>query len=641
MPDKINISPEKQKLIVYIVLTIATLAVFWQVNKFDFIDFDDNFYVTENSHVWSGLTLDGVLYAFTTKYTNLWNPLVWLSFMFDYQLYGLNAGGYHLTNLILHILSALLLFWLFNRMTQAIWRSAFVAALFALHPLHVESVVWIAERKDVLSAFFCMLTLCLYVYYTEKPVIWRYLAALFCFACALMSKPMVITLPFVMILLDYWPLGRLQSRKIFMNEPKVTHALAKKGKKNKASKATLAKNVSPPHVRKLSEQRIAGIIPLWQLKEKLPFFVLSPILVIITLYPANNSSVKLVTLGARIGNALVTFVTYLEKTFWPNNMALFYPFPSQVPAWQIFGAISLILLITAGVILMIKRLPYLSVGWFWYAITILPVIGIKQIAEYPYAMADRYHYLPSVGIAVMLAWGIPPLIKNEETRKNILFPAAIAMVIIMAVLTWQQCGYWKNSPALYSHTLEVTKDNFIMHNSFGNVLLKEGKIKEAIDHFSQAISLKPDYAPAYSNRGVAYVNLSRYQMAVEDYSNAIRFRPDYAIAYNNRGIAYANLGKHQMAIVDYKQATLLKPEYANALFNWGLACANLGEYKQAIEKYDAAIRLKPDYAIVYNNRAVVYLVLGNREMGCRDAQRACALGVCKMLGLARSKGLCR
>ena len=240
MLNKINISPGKQKLIVYIVLTVVTLAVFWQVNQFDFINFDDNVYVTENIHIQSGITLDGFRWAFSTTYAEFWHPLTWLSLMFDYQLYGLNAGGYHLTNLILHILSTLLLFWLFNRMTGAIWKSAFVAAFFALHPLHVESVAWIAERKDVLSAFFWMLTLCLYVYYTEKPVIKRYLLVLFSFVLALMSKPMVVTLPVIMILLDYWPLKRFESQK--------------------------------------------GNLILWQLKEKIPFFILSAVFSIITLY---------------------------------------------------------------------------------------------------------------------------------------------------------------------------------------------------------------------------------------------------------------------------------------------------------------------------------------------------------------------
>ena len=320
MLNKINISPDRQKLIVYLVLTVVTLAVFWQVNQYDFINFDDNTYVTENSHIQSGITLDGFRWAFSTKYSDLWNPLVWLSFMFDYQLHGLNAGGYHLTNLILHIMSALLLFWLFNRMTGAIWRSAFVAALFALHPLHVESVAWIAERKDVLSAFFWMLTLCLYVYYTEKPVIRRYLLVLFCFACALMSKPMVITLPIVMILLDYWPLDRLHSRKIVTNMPEVMSVSTNQGKKkNKLKKEALKKNISPPRVQKLSEPRIAGIIPLWQLQEKIPFFILSVVIVIITLYNPNAPDMldvpylKQFPFISRLANAPVAFVNLSGK----------------------------------------------------------------------------------------------------------------------------------------------------------------------------------------------------------------------------------------------------------------------------------------------------------------------------------------
>ena len=283
MLNEINIRPDRQKLIVYLVLTAITLAVFWQVNQYNFISFDDPGYVTNNSHIQSGITLDGFRWAFSTTYLGLWNPLVWLSLMFDYQLHGLNAGGYHLTNLILHVMSALLLFWLFNRITGAIWKSAFIAALFALHPLHVESVAWIAERKDVLSAFFWMLTLCLYVYYTEKPVITRYLLVLLSFACALMSKPMVITLPVVMILLDYWPLNRLQSRKIVTNMPEVMSVSNRGKKKNKLKTEVIKKNISPPRVQKLSEPRIAGIIPLWQLKEKIPFFILSAVLVIITL----------------------------------------------------------------------------------------------------------------------------------------------------------------------------------------------------------------------------------------------------------------------------------------------------------------------------------------------------------------------
>jgi hypothetical protein len=615
MLNKINISPDKQKLIVYLILTAVTLAVFWQVNQYDFINYDDNVYVTENSHIQSGITLDGFRWAFSTKYLGLWNPLVWLSLMFDYQLHGLNAGGYHLTNLILHIMSALLLFWLFNRMTGAIWKSAFVAALFALHPLHVESVAWIAERKDVLSAFFWMLTLCLYVYYTEKPVIRRYLLVLLCFACALMSKPMVVTLPIVMILLDYWPLDRLQSRKIVTNMPEVMSVPTNKGKKkNKFKKEALKKNISPPHVQKLSEPRIAGIIPLWQLWEKIPFFILSIVLVIITLYNPNtpdildNPGSKLIPFISRLANAPVAFVTYLEKTFWPHDMAVFYPFPSQIPAWQVIGASLLILVISAAVIVMIKRLPYLFTGWMWFGITIAPVIGIIQVSiSTPYAMADRYHYLPSIGLAVMMAWGIPALIKSEEIRKKILFPGGIIFLAIMSFLSWNQCGYWKNSIILSSHTLNVTDNNWLAYHSRGDAYYILGNYRQAIEDYSREIEIIPNYAAAYLSRGDAYYVLGNYRQAVKDYGRVIEIKPGYADAYNNRGDAYKGLGN----------------------------------YRQAVEDYGRAIEIKPDSVAAYNNRALVYLNQGDNISGCRDARKACELGNCKLLEAANIRGLCR
>jgi protein O-mannosyl-transferase len=545
MLNKINISPDRQKLIVYLALTIVTLAVFWQVNQYNFINFDDPGYVTENSHIQSGITLDGFRWAFSTKDTGLWNPLVWLSLMFDYQLHGLNAGGYHLTNLILHIMSTLLLFWLFNRMTGAIWKSAFVAAIFALHPLHVESVAWIAERKDVLSAFFWMLTLCLYVYYTEKPVIRRYLLVLFSFVLALMSKPMVVTLPIVMILLDYWPLGRLQSQKI-LTTTDIAPVAAKKGKKkNKVPKKDLRENISASRVQKLSETKIGGIIPLWQLKEKIPFFILSVVILIITLNMntpdmLDTQDLKKFSLISRLANASVAFVTYLEKTFWPHDMAVFYPYSDQIPLWQVLGASLLILLISVAVIVMMKRLPYLFAGWLWYAITIVPVIGIIQVsAAAPYAMADRYHYLPSIGLAVMMAWGIPALIKSEEIRNLFLLPVGISVLAVLAVLSWQQCAYWKNDFELFNHALRVTKDNYIAHMNLGIDLSDKRKFGEAIVQYNQAIRIKPDYVDAYNNRG-------------------------------------------------------------------------------------------------YN-----YLIQGNKNLGCPDAQKACALGNCKLLELAKAKGDCR
>jgi len=595
MLNKINIGPDRQRLIIYLVLTVVTFAVFWQVNQYDFINFDDPVYITENLHVQSGITLEGFRWAFSTKYFGLWNPLVWLSFMFDYQLFGLNAGGYHLTNLILHIMSALLLFWLFNRMTGAIWKSAFVAGLFALHPLHVESVAWIAERKDVLSAFFWMLTLCLYVYYTEKPVIRRYLLVLFSFVCALMSKPMVITLPVIMILLDYWPLERFKSNK--------------------------------------------DNLILWQLKEKIPFFILSAVVSVITLYAPYNPSVRYYYLSSRIANAFVSFVIYLEKTFGPHDMSVFYPFLAHIPVWQVLSASLLIIVITTVVIAMVKRWPYLFVGWLWYTITILPVIGIIQIGNY--SMADRYHYLPSIGIAVMLAWGIPSLIKSEETRKKILFPAGIAVLFALAVLTWHQCGYWKNSATLFSHSLQVTKNNYLAHNSLGLALFAEGKTGEAINQYNKAIRIRPDFIRPYHNRGAAYASLGQYQRAIADYNEAIRIRPDFAEVYNNRGIAHSLLGQQQQAIIDYNESIRIKPDYFEAYNNRGNAYSDLGRKERAIEEFNEAIRLKPDYGLFYANRATVYFYLDKNKQGCLDARKACELGNCKTLEMANGNEYCR
>ena len=628
MLNKINLSSHRQKLIVYLALTVVTFAVFWQVNRFDFINFDDPVYVTENSYIQSGITLAGIRWALSTTHAEFWHPLTWLSLMLDYQLVGLNAGGYHITNLILHILSALLLFWLFNRMTGAIWKSAFVAAFFAVHPLHVESVAWIAERKDVLSAFFWMLTLCLYVYYTEKPVIKRYLPVVSCFVLALLSKPMVVTLPVIMILLDYWPLKRFEFREVNF--------------------------------------------VLWQLKEKMPFFILSAFFSIITLFAQYNSLADIFPLSSRIANASISFVIYLEKTFWPRDLAVFYPFPAQIPLWQVSGAVLLIIVISAAVIVMAKRLPYLFVGWLWYAITLLPVIGIIQVGDF--AMADRYTYLPLIGIAVGLAWGIPFLMTSTVIKKIFLFPTAISVLIILSILTTQQCGYWKNSITIFNHALQVTINNALAHNNIAPPLVEEGEISKAIDHYDKAIGINPNYSDAYSNRGNAYARLGQYQRAIEDYDKAIRLKHDFAVAYYNmgtikikiglyqeaiddfskairlkpdnagffynRGIAYFKLGMYRSAVDDFNEAIHLKPDYTDAYNNRGGAYFKLDRYQKAIDDFNETIRLKPDNANAYNNLARLLLKQNHKESGCYDAKQACNLGNCKALQWAKERNYC-
>ena len=629
MVNKINLHQNKQKLIIFIILTVLTLSVYWQVHRYDFINYDDPVYITENHQVQSGITTDGFRWAFTTKYFGLWNPLVWLSFMVDHQLYGLKAGGYHVTNLILHLLSTLLLFWLFHRMTGAVWRSAFVAAFFALHPLHVESVAWVSERKDVLSAFFWMLTLCFYVYYTEKPAIKRYLLIVFSFVLALLSKPMVITLPVIMILLDYWPLRRFESRK--------------------------------------------GNLFLWQVKEKLPLIVLSVTAVLITYYtPSTHKSYELLPLETRLANAPVAFVIYLVKTFWPHNMTIFYPFPSQIPVWKITVSLLFIILSSLIIILKTRRLPYLFVGWFWFIIAIAPAIGIIQIGDF--AMTDRYHYLPSIGISIMLAWGIPSFIRNKPAEKKILLPLAVLVLMILAVLTWKQCDYWKSSVELWKHAVNVTKNNFLAYNNLAIALFAEGKNEQAIYYYNKAITIKPfevvpyqnkaivyaktgqynlaidsysealriksDNSDAYYSRGALYHQLGRYQEAVEDFSSAIRLQPDNSLAYFNRGNALITLGRYQQAIDDFSKSISLKPDYVDAYNNRAFVYLSQKRYQEAVGDYSRAISLKPDYADAYNNRAFVYLNQGDHLSGCHDAKQACALGNCQILKTAKSKGYC-
>jgi tetratricopeptide (TPR) repeat protein len=452
-------------------------------------------------------------------------------------------------------------------------------------------------------------------------------------------------LPVILILLDYWPLNRLESRKIAIIPANDMPVSTNKGKKKtKSKKEALKNNVSTSNNWKLPETRIAGIIPLWQIWEKIPFFILSAVFVFITLYNPSqqDTSLKVFSLSSRLANAPVAFVTYLEKTFWPHDMAIFYPFSDQLPVWQVLGATLLIIVISVTVIVMAKRLPYLFVGWLWYAITILPVIGIIQVSlATPYSMADRYHYLPSIGIAVILAWGIPFLIKREDTRKKILLPVSIAALSIMAVFTWQQCGYWKNSIELFNHALQVTKNNFVAVENLTTALIDKGRSEEAIEHCNRAIRMNPGEATYYNARGTAYVALGQHQLAIEDFNNAISLDPNYFKAYNNRGLVYAMLGQYQPAIKDFNKAIGLNQDYFKAYNNRGFVYTRLDQYQPAMEDFNKAIDLKKDYTDAYFNRALVYFNQKNIFPGCSNAQKACELGNCKILEAVKAKGYCR
>lgn len=605
------LSSRNQILLVCVALALAVVAVYAQTHQFDFVHLDDPVYVTQNPNIQSGLSTEGVVWAFTTKYFHFWNPLVWISYMADYQLHGMHAGGFHLTHLILHLLSTLLLFGLFFRMTGKIWPSAFVAALFAVHPLHVESVAWVAERKDVLSAFFWMLSLYAYVYYTEKTSAFRYLLVALAFIGALMSKPMAVTLPVVMLLLDYWPLNRLQWRKtatVPAGNSSVCESSPKK--KTEASKGKSAMKGKAAQTSKDPKSRMAGRFPVWQVYEKLPLFALSLLLTVVTIIPAEESGLKGLSdgwsLAERLAQSPVYVVLYLVKTFWPQNMAVFYP-SEQFAAWQVAGAVLLVVAICVFVLLWVRSRPYLFVGWLWFAIAILPVLGVIPITfGAPYSMADRYHYLPSIGLGVMLAWGLPALIRKEDLRKKILLPAGMLIIIFWTFLAWQQCRHWQDGITLFRHTLKVTAGNYIAHNNLAIALFARGNIDASLYHHSEAIRIREDYAEAYYNRATTYASLQRYPQALDDFNQAIRLEAAYADAYNNRGSVHMALGHKQEAMADFNRVIALDNLYANA----------------------------------YNNRAILHFNEGRFPPGCLDAQKACSLGNCRAWEAARTNGLC-
>jgi Tfp pilus assembly protein PilF len=598
-------------VLICLTLVILTVITFGSLKDCDFINLDDGEYVYENAYVQSGLNWNSIGQAFSSelaeKVSN-WFPVTWLSLMLDYQIFGLNPHGYHLINLLFHVLNTILLFLIFHRMTKELWPSAFVAALFAIHPLHVESVAWVTERKDVLSTFFFMLTMGAYSYYVEHPGFKRYFFVLLFFILGLMAKPMLVTLPFVLLLLDYWPLQRFQEIKTDHKvQTEVFKSVTSDKQKKKSKKKPVVKETLEVKKPADSEYKWSLIYPL--LWEKVPLFVLAIPLCIVTYITGQKGgavqSVEVLPVGVRIGNAFISYIAYIEKMIWPNNLAVFYPYTKLLILWQVLGSVLLLIAITAAIVRMVKRIPYLAVGWMWYIGTLVPVIGIVRFGSF--AMADRFTYIPLIGLFIIVAWGVPELLKKWNYRKEILLTSSALSILSLSIITWTQVGYWQNSITLFDHTLKVTDNNWL----------------------------------AYNGRGAAYYVLGNYRQAIEDYGRAIEIRPGYAEAYFNRGVAYNNLGNYGHAIDDYGRAIEIKPGYIEAYTNRGNAYIGLDHYRQAIYDFDRAIKINPGYPEAYNNRSVVYLNQGDNISGCRDAQKACELGNCKLFETAKTRGLCR
>ena len=616
-------SKKKQLWLIYIFLAAVTLMAFWQLNHCDFVNYDDETYVSNNPHVRDGITADGIRWAFTTGYRANWHPLTWISHMLDAQLFGLNPRWHHFTNLLFHIANTLLLFAILNRMTKALWKSAIVAALFALHPLHVESVAWVAERKDVLSTFFWMLTIGAYCNYVERPILRKYLPVLLFFVLGLMSKPMLVTLPFVLLLLDYWPLKRFEQKRtaqtVWTEANGPLSGDKRKGKTKKKQVVTVEAKAKEPAD---PEYRWALARPL--LWEKLPLVLLAALSSIVTYIAQQKGgavqSIEAIPLGVRIANAFVSYVIYIGKMIWPGHLAVLYPHPGLWPYWQIVGAALLLVGITLIVTWKAKRSSYLATGWFWYAGTLVPVIGLVQVGSQ--GMADRYTYIPLIGLFIMAAWGIPELLKGWRYRKEALFLSSALTLSCLFMVTWTQVGYWRDSITLFEHTAEVTNRNSLAYHNLGSAYESLRNYRQAIENYDKAIEIYPKYAQAYFNRAGAYVSLGNPTQAIADSNKAIELDPQLAGAYNNRAAAYVSLGNPTQAIADCDRAIGLNPKYADAYNNRANAYVSLRQYAQAIKDYDKAIEFNPELAYAYNNRAIAYGNLGNHGQAIADCSKA-------------------
>lgn len=611
-------SQKKQILMVCLLLAMATFAVFWQVRQYDFVNLDDPVYVTANRHIQGGLSPEGVRWAFTTAHASFWHPLTWLSLMLDSDLYGLKPGGYHLTSLILHVLNTLLLFWLFHRMTGALWRSAFVAALFALHPLHVESVAWVSQRKDTLSTFFWMLTLCAYVVYTQKPAARRYMLALACFTLGMMAKPMLVTLPFVLLLLDYWPLNRFHGRDVGLNPPAAAQPVPSQGRGRKRREAMSKKKASqkvipPPKAPVLARAASPGAVAWRLVMEKIPFFVLSAVFSAVAYYAQHQVSYITFPPGSRIANALVAYVVYLQKTFWPVNLAVFYPFPEALPGWQMLGAALIMALISVVVVAAARRWPFLPVGWFWYVGILVPVIGIVQVGTH--ALADRYTYIPLIGLFVMAAWGVPELLKKWRYGKAALIAATTLILAGLTAVTWTQTGHWRNSITLFEHALKVTDRNDLAHNNLGIALRGAGKVAEAESHYREALRIRPDSEQAHFNLGNLLFAGGRADDAISHYQAALRIRPGYENAHVNLGAALMSRGLYGQAVVHYRKAISLGNADAGVYYSLGAALAATGQMGEATVQLRQAILASPAFAEAHNELGRVLAMQGKTQEG--------------------------
>lgn len=568
----------RSEAFICLILITAVLLVYWQVGDHEFINYDDNVYITDNAQVQEGLTSKGIIWAFTTSHTGNWHPLTWMSHMLDCELYGLNPWGHHLTNVLIHLANTILLFLGLRWMTGAIWRSGLVAALFALHPLHVESVAWVAERKDVLSTFFWMLTMLAYVHYVNRPGGKRYLLVLVTFSLGLMAKPMLVTLPFVLLLLDYWPLNRFQPQAVTGSVADQPLGLRSSGD----DKSTILKAVM----------------------EKTPLFVLSVFSSGVTVMAQQQagaiSTLEIVPFQLRIANGLVSFVAYMGKMIWPQDLAVFYPHPgSDLQIWKPVAAGLFLLTVSTVALWVAQRYRYVPVGWLWYLGTLVPVIGLVQVGEQ--AMADRYTYVPLIGLFIVVVWGFADLVKGWRSRRWLVSVLTAMLVSALMVGSWLQVAHWKNSTKLFKHALDVTTNNYVAHYTLGNTLALQGNVAGAIFHYNEALQINPNYAEAHNNLGNALALQGNLAGAISHYNKALQINPDHAEAHRNLAVGLDRQGKHQEAIQHYAEVLRISPHDAQSHNNLGAALAEQGRLEEAIAHFTEALRINPNFTEAQRN----------------------------------------
>ena len=565
-------------------LAVLTWLVFGQTLWHDFINYDDPHYVYENAKITGGLSISGIAWAFTHIHSLNWHPLTTISHMLDCQLYGLKAGWHHFTNVLLHTLAVMLLFLALHRMTGAVWRSAFVAGVFAIHPLRVESVAWIAERKDVLSGVFFMLTLLAYIHYVRLPRVTGYLLVVFLFACGLMCKPMLVTLPFVLLLLDYWPLDRIKGQ-------------------------------------------------LWKrAAEKIPLIALSAVSSVITFLVQKGAVGRTEELPIleRINNAIVSYVLYIWQMLWPVNLAVFYPHPeNRLPLWEVISCFLLLICTTMTAIALRKHRPYLLTGWLWYLGMLVPVIGLVQVGWQ--GRADRYTYLPQIGLYIAATWAVTDLTALYRHQRATLSTAAILVIAALSSCAWVQTSYWRNSETLFRHALAITTNNDVAENNLGIVFLGQGKLNEAISLLQSAADLRPDNSPAHENLAKALLQTGRVADALVHYRKLLELQPENMEVHNIVGTVLVQQGRVQEGIEEWQKVLSVEPDNGNAMSNlaWVFATSpdqSIRNGAKAVQLAEQAVRISGGrIAILFRTLAAAYAENGRFVDAIQTAQRGIEL----------------